>query len=297
MGKARKRRMGDRRGDRRDGRRLRTLDPYNELAPFIMKTRNDSNNYFSDTVDITEAERYLRGKRLHGYPGMGILHLFIASYIRVVTQYPAINRFISGQRIYARNGIEFIMTIKKEMRTDASETSVKITFDTHDTILDVYKKLNSEINRIKGEGEATDTDDVAKTLMKMPRLLLKFSIFFLGIFDYFGLLPQALINASPFHGSVIITDLGSIGMPSICHHLYNFGNLPVFISLGAKRKTKELRQDGAIIERKYIDYGVVLDERICDGFYFSQVLRLFRSILRNPYVLEEPPDTIIEDID
>ena len=262
-----------------------------------MKTKNDANNYMPDSVDITEAERFLRHKRLHGYPGIGYLHLFIAAYIRVVSQYPGVNRFVVGQRIYARNEIVYVMTIKKEMTTEAVETTIKVIFDPGDTINDVYRKLNAEIEKVKGEGEDTGTDDIADTLMKIPRLLLKFCIFFLGILDYFGKIPTSLIEASPFHGSMIITDLGSIGMPAVYHHLYNFGNMPVFIAIGPKRKALELKPDGSVIERKFIDYKVTMDERICDGFYFSQSLKVFKSILRKPQVLEDPPETIIEDID
>lgn len=292
MAEARKRRFGD----RKDGWRIRTLDPYNALTPYIMKTRNDANNLLSDSADIYEAERFLREKRVQGYPGMGMLHLFVAAYIRVCAQYPAVNRFVSGQRVYARKNIEVIMTIKKEMRVDAPETSIKVAFSPEDTIIDVYNKFNEQIEKVKGEGEATNTDDVAKTLMKLPRLILRFAIRFLEFLDYFGLLPKALIDASPFHGSVIVTDLGSIGLPAIYHHLYNFGNLSVFIALGAKRKVRELRHDGTVIERKIIDYKVQIDERICDGFYFSQVFRLLNSILRNPTILEETPEKVVEDI-
>ena len=292
MGEGRKRRFGD----RKDGWRIRTLDPYNAMTPYIMKTRNDANNLLSDSADIYEAERFLREKRVQGYPGIGMLHLFVASYIRVCAQYPAINRFVSGRRIYARNNIEVIMTIKKEMRVDAPETSIKVAFSPEDTIIDVYNKFNEQIEKVKGEGEATSTDDIAKTLMKLPRLILMFAIRFLELLDYFGRLPRSLVDASPFHGSVIITDLGSIGLPAIYHHLYNFGNLSSFIALGAKRKVRELRYDGTVIERKIIDYKVQIDERICDGFYFSQVFRLLNSILRNPTMLENPPEKVVEDI-
>lgn len=292
MGESRKRRIGD----RSDGRRLRTLDPYNAMTPFIMKVKSDASNYFFDSAEISEAERYLRVRRLRGYPGMGILHLFIATYVRVAAFYPAINRFVSGQRVFARNHIEFVMTVKKEMRTDAPETSIKVIFDPHDTIFDVYEKLNKEIEKVKSKGEATDTDDVAKTLMKLPRLMLKLTVFLLEKLDYFGKMPKSILKASPFHGSVIITDLGSIGIPPIYHHLYNFGNMPVFIALGAKRKVFEFRKD-SIVERKYVDFKLVVDERICDGFYFSQAFKLFKSILRKPQVLDDPPETVVEDID
>ena len=290
---SRKRRLGD----RKDGRRLRTLDPYIAMTPFIMKTRNDASNQMSDSVEITETERYLREKRQNGYPGLGMLHLIIAAYVRVASQYPAVNRFISGQRLYSRNRLEFVMTVKKEMKKDSPETSIKVTFDLRDTIFDVYDKLNEEINKVKEEGEATNTDNAAKMFMKLPRLILKFTVRFIDLLDYFGLMPGVLIKASPFHGSVIITDLGSIGLPAIYHHLYNFGNLPVFISMGAKRKVAEHGSDGVIIERKYFDYKVVADERICDGFYFSQAFKMFKSLLRKPVELEEPPDIIIEDVE
>ena len=284
-------------GDRRDGRLLRTLDPYNALTPYIMKVRSDASNYLSDSVEVTEAERFLREKRAAGYPGIGLIHLFIAAYIRVVAQYPAINRFVSGQRIYARNNIEFVMTIKKELKTEAPETSIKVTFDVQESITDVYRKLNAEIDKFKNEGEATDTDDIAKTLFKLPRLILKFTVFLLNVLDYFGILPNSIIKASPFHGSVIVTDLGSISLPAIYHHLYNFGNLPVFVAFGVKRKTREIDKDGELVERKYVDYNFVLDERICDGFYFSQALKMFKSIMRNPGLTDIPPAAVVEDVD
>ena len=293
MAEKRKRRLGD----RRDGRRLRTLPEYNALTPFIMKKKNDANNFLSDSIEITEIEKYLRNKRINGYPGIGILHLFIAAYIRVVSQYPAINRFVAGQRIYARNEIEYLMTIKKEMKVDAEETTVKVSFSPMDTVVDVYRKLNAEVEKVRSAGEETNTDDAAKMLMKIPRLLLKFVIFILEILDYFGKVPKSLIEASPFHGSMIITDLGSIGSPALYHHLYNFGNIPVFIAIGTKQKSLELNPDGSVAERKYIEYRCVMDERICDGFYFSQVVKMFRNLLRNPAMLEAPPESVVEDVE
>jgi len=292
MGKDRKKRFGD----RREGRRLRSLDPYNAMTPFIMKEKSDASNYFSDMVDITEIEKFLLKKRQSGFPGLGLLHVFIATYIRVAAQYPAINRFCSGQRIYARNDLELIMTIKKQLRTDAGETSIKVSFDRAETIGDVYGKLNREISKVKN-GVVTNTDDVAAAFMKLPRLILRFAVAFLDMMDYFGLMPKSILSASPFHGSVIITDLGSVGLPAIYHHLYNFGNLPVFIALGSKKKVRELTGDGKAVIKKYIDFKLVVDERICDGFYFSQAFKVFKSLLKNPEVLDEPPAQVIEDIE
>jgi hypothetical protein len=285
-----------RRGDRKDGRYLRSLDAYYRFMPMIMKSRNDAFNFFSDSFELTEIDKYLREKRLAGAPGLGILHLFLAAYVRVVCRYPALNRFVSGQRVYSRENIEFVMSVKKELSATAGETSIKVSFSPADTLDDVYRKINSEIDKVRNQSLNTNTDNAAESLIKLPRLLLKFVMFLLGVLDYFGKMPRSLMDASPFHGSIIITDIGSIGLPPIYHHLYNFGNLPVFVSLGAKRKTVEWTVDGQWTPRKYMDYTVVLDERICDGFYFSQAYRYLKSILRDPSQLDYPPEEIVADI-
>jgi len=293
MEKKRKRRFGD----RREGRRLRKLDPYNAMTPFIMKEKSDASNYFSEQLEVSEIERFLRKKRRDGYPGMGMLHIFIATFIRTSAQFPAINRFCSGQRIYSRENVEFLMTIKKQLKIDAGETTIKTSFGRDETIDDVYHKINAEINKVRNEGESTSTDKIAAALMKLPRLLLRFAVGFLEFLDYFGKMPMFIINASPFHGSVIITDMGSIGLPAIYHHLYNFGNLPIFIALGAKKKVHELNSAGVVVTKKYIEFKLVVDERICDGFYFSQAFKVFKNLLRNPDSLDKPPEVIINDIE
>ncbi|NLB29098.1 MAG: hypothetical protein GX823_02565 [Clostridiales bacterium] len=261
-----------------------------------MVKRNDACNYVTDSIDITNIEKYLREKRAEGMPGLGMLHLMTAAYVRLVAKYPGINRFVAGQRLYARHGIELVMTVKSDLKIDAPESSIKVTFDPSETIRDIYRKINEDVEKVKAQS-ATDTDNVARIFAKIPRLVLKFTVFFLNLLDYFGALPKAILRASPFHGSVIITDLGSIGLPPIYHHIYNFGNLPVFIAMGTKRKVYEVRKDGTVAEKKYIDISFVLDERVVDGFYFSQVYRSFRAIMKNPYILDDPPDEILRDID
>ncbi len=283
-------------GDRKDGRLLRTLEPFYRLAPYIMKMKNDANNSFADSIEITEVDRFLKKKRAEGYPGMGMLHVFLASFVRVVSQKPALNRFVAGQRIYARNCIEIVLIVKKTMSVEAAETSIKVKLDPRDTITDIYHKINAEVEQIK-TGKDTDTDDMARTLMKIPRVLLKFCVFFLNILEYFGKLPQSLVDVSPFHGSMFVTDLGSIGIPPVYHHLYNFGTIPLFLAFGAKRRELEVQLDGSVVEKKYVDYTLVLDERISDGFFFAQVFKYLKSFIRHPQQLDIPPETIAEDID
>ena len=283
-------------GDRKDGRLLRSLSPFYRMTPYIMVKRNDASNLFSDSVEIGGIEDWLREKRKQNLKGLGMLHLFIASYVRMIASCPGINRFIGGQKIYARNNIEVVMIVKRAMTTEAEETSIKVVFEPTDTIYDVYRKLGEKVDEIKANDGANNTERTANALMNIPGIFLKFAIWVLNLMDYFGLLPQALLDASPFHGSMIITDLGSLGIGPIYHHIYNFGNLPVFFSMGAKRRAFELDKSGTPVERRYIDYTVVMDERIVDGVYFANALKYLKYYLKNPAALEVPPEQVIEDV-
>ena len=284
-------------GDRKDGRRVRTMSPMSYVIPYIMRTRNDAQNQIADTIDITEADKFLREMRAKGYKSISVLHVFIAAYIRAISMRPGINRFCSGQKIYHRNTIEINMAVKKEMSLDAPDTMIKVRFEPTDTITDVYEKFNAVVEKATAEGSNTDFDKTARWLTRLPGILFRGTVRLLEFLDYHGGLPQALLDVSPFHGSMIITDMGSLGIPPIYHHLYNFGNLPVFISYGLKYHKNVINANGAVERRTMIDVKVVTDERICDGFYFASALKLIRKFVASPALLTTPPETVIEDID
>src|SRR5699024_9386313 len=111
------------------------------------------------------------------------------------------------------------------------------------------------------------------------------------------LIPKFLLEISPFHGSVFFTSMGSLGIPAIVHHLYDFGNLPVFIAFGCKYRRNELAADGSVRKRKYVDMTFNLDERICDGFYYASSLKHLRHVLADPLRLDTPPEKVEQDID
>ncbi|MBQ7792543.1 MAG: hypothetical protein IJ367_03520, partial [Clostridia bacterium] len=245
---------------KKDGRRIKTGTPMDAVAAFIMPNRIGAANSFYATIDVGKCEELIRQKRAEGYPGLGMIHVFMAAYIRVVSEFPGINRFIRGQRLYARNGIEICMAIKKEMKLNAPETVVKLYTDPTDTIDDVYHKLKAELVENKQEGDHNNMDTAVKVLVNLPGILLKFTVWLLKLLDYFGLLPRFLTKLSPFHGSLFITNMGSLGIQPVFHHLYNFGNLPVFIGMGKKRTHYELDKNGEVIKKRLIDFTVMCDE-------------------------------------
>ena len=284
-------------GDRNDGRKLRTVNSMHKLMPYIMAKRSDAQNTFADSFETTRTDAFCRARVKEGMTNFGFLHVLLAAYVRMISQYPAVNRFINGQKIYARNEIEVVMTVKKHMTIDSPDTCIKVKFEPTDTVYDVYRKFNEVVQANVGNDEESSFDTLAKVLNFIPGLLLRWTVKLLFALDYWGLLPRWLTRLSPFHGSMIVTSMGSLGIKPIYHHIYDFGNLPVFLAYGVKRTVTVVEKDGSIAKKRYIDLKAVTDERICDGYYFASAFKALKSYVEKPEVLELPPEKVVEDID
>ena len=286
-------------GDRKDGRRLRTLDPMAQITAYFQWERNICSNLFEESFEITNADRYIRQKRREGLKDFGITHVLLAAYVRGIAKYPYMNRFVNGQKVYSRGeDIQYCMVIKKEMKVGSPDTAIKVHLNPRDTAQDVYEKLNAAVDSVKATQELDSSlDGLIMALNLIPGIFLKFTVWLLKLLDYFGMLPQFLTELSPFHGSLFFTSMGSLGIRPIYHHLYDFGNLPVFGAFGMKRRACEVQEDGTVEQKKYIDVKFVLDERIVDGYGYATFFKYFRRLLAHPEVLDNPPDEVVTDID
>ena len=187
------------------------------------------------------------------------------------------------------------MTIKKDMTLESPDTCIKVEFDPRDNIYNVYKKFQKSV--IEAKNQDGDFESIVGKLVKLPGLVLRSAIGLLRGLDYFGMLPKALHKISPFHGSMIITSMGSLGIPAIYHHLYDFGHLPIFVSYG-RMFTKEVTLlDGTKENHHFVTFKVVTDERICDGFYYASAFKQLMRYLNHPEVLDNIPETVVEDVD
>lgn len=285
-------------GDRPDGRKVRTLAPMAQISAYFQWERNICSNLFEESFEITNIDHYIRQKRREGLKDFGITHVLLAAYVRGIAKYPQLNRFISGQKVFSRDeDIQYCMVVKKEMTVDSPDTSIKVHFTPRDTAEDVYHKLNAAVETIKATQELdSGLDNLIMALNLIPSVVLKFLVWFLKLLDYFGLIPNFLLELSPFHGSLFFTSMGSLGIPPIYHHLYDFGNLPCFGAFGCKRRSPELQEDGTVVQKKYIDVKFVLDERICDGYYYATFFKYYRRLLAHPEVLDTPPEVVEHDI-
>ena len=281
-------------GDRYDGWRVRKVDALFSVVPFILPKRTDSEVFFAVKIPIDSIENFVREHKKE-MPGLSIMDVVIASLIRLISQRPYLNRFIVWNKIFARNHVSFSIAIKRSMTIDGEETVIKPYYLPTDSLQDVVRKTNQELQNNQQVGQENSSDAISKFMGYLPDFLLRSVIFSIKQLDRIGLMPKLFFEASPFHTSVFLTNLGSIGIESIYHHLYEFGTCSAFASMGKKSSKKVVNNDGTIKTMKTIELKFVLDERICDGFYYASAIRLLEKILANPSALLLPPETVIID--
>ena len=278
---------------RKDGVKLKHCDPILRMTSYIMPYRYDSQVFSKAKINCENIDKFIREESKKGNK-FTYMHIVIAGLVRMYANRPKMNRFIINRRIYSRNGISICFAMKKTLKEDAPETTLKLEFTGKESIYEVKNKIDNAILENSKVDDSNETDKLANKLLKLPNWFLKFVMKVLSFMDNHGMLPKKLINASPFHTTLFLTNMKSLSTDYVYHHIYDFGTTGQFISMG-KEHIEAVVENGEVVQRKIMKLGMVIDERICDGFYYSKGIKFGTRFIENPELLKEPLEEIVED--
>ena len=278
---------------RPDGKKLKNLGVEYLVGAHVMAERSDAMNMI--TIDLPEApmKEYLNRKRKEG-KHYSHLSLILAAMVRAFAEYPQLNRFVVNKRIYARNEIAVGMVVLKGGKIDGVGTTSKMKFPPDATIDTINDIITEYIEKNRQEDDTNATDKLADFLCSVPGLL-RVAANFIKWLDKHNWCPKAIIEASPFHCSIILTDLASIKTNSIHHHIYNFGTTSISLAMGNLREVP-VRRKGEVTFERCLPLGIVTDDRIASGNILGLAFRKFQKYLMHPEVLENPPEKIVTEI-
>lgn len=268
-----------------DGKRVKNMEAMYFLIPQFLTRRYDSMNMITLDIPLEPIKEYKNSKKAEGV-SMTHLAIILAAYLRTAAEYPYINRFIGNKKVYAHNDFTVSMVV---MRPGSDENTFgKINLEYTDTIFDVQSKITDYVAENKKDDNPNLLDKAMKILVNLPGCL-GFIGYILRFMDRHGLFPKILVQASPFHASLLISNLASIRTNHIYHHVYEFGTTSVAITIGNSRIIPKERK-GEIVFEKSMPLGVVMDERICGGDEFAKAFSRMKQYLKKPELLESPPD-------
>ena len=189
--------------------------------------------------------------------------------------------------IYQRNYISVSMDIKKKLEDEGEQVTLKFYFTGKENLNEIKQIVDTEIANNLKEDAVYGTTKVAKKFTALPDFLFRWAMKFVNWADKHGLLPKSLIKASPFHTSCFLTNLKSIKLGHIYHHLYNFGTTTMFVSMGKEKVEPYVENNKELKLGKFLNLGMSLDERVADGLYMGKSLKLCQDLLANPDNLKE----------
>lgn len=286
-----------RRGDRKDAYLIRNLDPVHKIMPFLLPGRCNNEACLNELIMLDNVNAYLR-KKNEPTPEFKytLFHVLCAATIKVIALRPKLNYFIQGHRLYERKALSISFLVKKKFKDEAPEAFAIFDINRHGEppIRQIHDRIEKIVTDVRNKDITDSTTETLKTFTSLPRPVLRSVIRFLMWLDYHGWVPKSLTKDDPYNSSVFVTNLGSIKMHANYHHLTNWGTNSLFAIVDEKHLHPVYAPDGTFSLHEAVNIGITVDERIADGLYFANSIRLLKKILDHPEVLDQPMDAPVD---
>lgn len=286
-----------------DGTYLNNLHAFRRMIPYLMKTRTESILFYKVSMDLTKTLPFLEkinADRI-AEEKITLFHIMLAAANRTIALRPQLNRFVMGKRLYQRNTLSINMVLKQEMTEKGLEINKKLYFQPEDTLYDIAEKANIAIKKAKQKKDRQVDQDEKEInfLTRLPRFLLVLIMKLYNFLDYFNMAPASMVKADPLYCSVFLASLGSMGLDSLYHHMFEWGTNSVFMLVGKIKKEVFVDEKENIGVRDVVSVSFSLDDRVSEAIYFKKALDLVQGFVENPELLEHPadiPDNIRQEL-
>ena len=281
-------------GDRKDGTLLRNTDSMHLIMPLMYPNRCDNEAFISERIDLTNINRYLEKKNADNPDyAYNLFQIMVTAMLKTITLRPRMNCFIANKNMYQRNEVTAAFTVKKVFSDRGGEALASIHSKGSDTIDSIHEQIRQQVGFCRSEEKDPSTASM-DIVQKLPRFLVKFVGMVARFLDRHGWMPQAVIATDPFYSSVVLANLGSIGLHAGYQHLTNWGTTSLFCVIGEIKKRPFYDENGNVEMRESVDLGLTIDERLADGYYYSKTIRLLKKLLEEPELLERPLNEKVE---
>ena len=276
-------------GDRKDARRVREITGMQQIMIDIKPHRSVSDVYINNEMDLTKLCEYVDKKKKEGSE-ITYFHAFVTAIGKVIYNRPKLNWFVANRHMYEHNDVVVSFVAKIAFSDSSEEMMILQKIDEDDNINTISKKIKEQVNKIRKSKEVSKegANSAIDTLGKLPNPIRIPVVGLLKWCDKKGILPKSLASDNLYYSSMIVSNLGSIGCGAIFHNITDFGACSSLCTMGEIKNKVEINEKGKEVTKKVCEFGINLDERIADGFYFAKSLQLLQYIFNNPSLLEGP---------
>ena len=262
---------------RSDGKLVKKIHPFRTMLLFACPNRQSSIVYFDVSIKAQKLETFF--KKNNGR--FSIMNILVWAGKIALENCPEMNRFCSGNRLYLRNGVHISFTVKKDLKDRGSKTSfLKLNLSKFKTFDDLCERIKGGVKEERSDRESY-SDKEHSFFSSLPNFIFGPIYKLASLLDHYNLLPFWFYKEDGLFTSLIITNLGSLKMKPGFHHLYEWGNCPIFAMVG-KVQDEVIAKDGKVEIEKTLPIRISFDERIEGGLVAKFGLQKFIDVLENP---------------
>ncbi len=279
--------------DRKDAKRIDNIDGLAQISIDLKPNRSVSDVYINQKIDVTKLMEYIKEKKKDN-EDLTFFHAIVAAIGKTIYNRPKLNRFVANRHLYEHNEVIISFVAKVSFDDRSEEMMILIPIDKNDNIDTISKKIKDKVSKLRNKKEKkSGANSATDTLGSLPNIIRVPIVGILKWCDKKGILPSSLIEDNIYYSSIILSNLGSIHCGAIFHNINDFGACSSLATIG-EVKDEYVLEDGKQVIKKMCEFGINLDERIADGYYFAKSVKLLQYIFDNPEILEESASKKIE---
>lgn len=265
------------------------LRPKNNLSSFRRIAIGTWRNAYDPSVYGTIALRadkvmsYLGALRERSGKRVTLSHLMAKAVAIMLSEMPDANAILRMNRIYLRQQIGvFFQVAMEDPDTGEVDLSGATIFDAHQkSLLEIVAEFEAKVGTVRRR-EDKNLEGSRSLFKRVPYFLLNRLLDWISFFSYtLNLdLRWAGIPQDPF-GSVMVTNIGSLGLEEAYVPLVPYSHVPLLIALGAV-KEEPVVEDGQIVVAKVLRAFATFDHRVLDGMHAAKMSKTITRIFADP---------------
>ena len=261
------------------------LSSFRRIAIGTWKDAYDPSVYGAMKLNMDETMRYLAEYREKAGRKLTLTHMMAKAVAGVLEEMPDANAVLRFNRIYLRKtiGVFFQVAMKDEKTGEIDLSGATIHNAEQKSITQIYDEFQSKVDRVR-KGKDKELENTRQTFKSIPFLLLNWVLNTISFFSYtlnldmrrFGVPKDAF-------GSVMVTNIGSLGLEEAYVPLVPYSKVPLLIAMGAVKKEPIVGENDEIRVAKTMRIFATFDHRILDGSHAAKMSRTLRAWFENPY--------------
>ena len=260
------------------------VSSFRKIAIGTWRTAYDPSVYGTMELRMDEAVRYIAEFREKTGKRLTLSHMIAKAAAMVLKECPDANAILRWNRVYLRKRIgvffQVVMTDEGASKVDLSGATL---YDVEGkSLVEIYDEFNDKVDKVRARKDPA-LEKTRSTFLGIPYFALGTVLRLISFLSYtlnldlrrFGI-PQ-----DPF-GSIMITNIGSLGLDTAYVPLVPYSRVPILIATGAVKDVPVVEQ-GKIVPGKVMRVNATFDHRFIDGFHASVMSRILRQWLEHPY--------------